>query len=293
MPDTPQTPMSPPPFSVEREDLGEAGLFTPRQQRVYDLLRRLISHGAAYFFADACEIVQRRSPYRTTTHIVGHLSREVESALRQVLRTLPDVARRLEPNGKKGRKGKKEDKEQHAKEVSAIIGSLRLEASDVGTAWASFVGDESWHLDAHRDDLRFPRRPDDEFAARFELFTSVLDAVLDAAEAEYSAALAGLDAVLAKSSPGSADADLLAIHLAPGVTAVAHIFESLGSGWLVPLRERRVFEDPPGVTRHGDGAISFPDWPQAQYLARSSADLPDEVAATIEQIPATGLAPLP
>jgi hypothetical protein len=64
---------------------------TPRHERVHNLLLRLVSEGAGHFFADACEITQRCPAYRSGTHIVGHLIREVESASRQVLRSLPEA----------------------------------------------------------------------------------------------------------------------------------------------------------------------------------------------------------
>ncbi len=56
-----------------------------RQERVYRRLR-LIGDGPASFFRDACQMMDSPMRLQSTTHIVGHLLREVESGLRAVLK---------------------------------------------------------------------------------------------------------------------------------------------------------------------------------------------------------------
>lgn len=254
-------------------------LSNPTQERVRDRLRRLVSEGSAYFFVDACEIVARRPPLKTTTHLVGHLIREVESALRQVLRTLPTAHQLLESSRAKG-------DQRHLAEVDAILAALKLEQDDTARLWASFVGRSGWHQVAHRQNLRWPRRADEAFVARFDDFVDVLDVVLDAAEANYAQVTKALDELRRKPAPeNAADVEALITHLAPGATALAHVFETLASGWLVPLRENGVFSDPPDVQFHDGGSYSFPRWPQGEYLARVASEVAHEVAATIEVIP--------
>lgn len=257
---------------------------TPRHERVHALLRWLISEGAAHFFADACDIIQREPPFRSTTHLVGHLSREVESAVCQVLITLPDAAASLEATDQAKRKS-----DGHLSKIDAILDALGLSEHPEAGQWRSFIGrtPQAWNGAAHRDDLRRPRRPDEAFRTRFEQFVDVLHVVLSAAEGSYAKVLAKLDAVCEKATPTEDDIKTLAVHLAPGVTALSHVFDKLSASWIKPLRDLRVFADPPDVEVHADGAFSFPSWPQARYLRRVAAEAPGDVADTIEALPAT------
>src|SRR5581483_4263814 len=57
----------------------------PRQARIYERLARLVGSGPAAFFRDGCRIMQNPSAFESTTHVVSHLLREIESALRDVV----------------------------------------------------------------------------------------------------------------------------------------------------------------------------------------------------------------
>ena len=59
----------------------------PRQRRIYERLFRLVGAGLADFYRDACGLVEATQPVPTTSHLVGHLVREIESGLRKVLET--------------------------------------------------------------------------------------------------------------------------------------------------------------------------------------------------------------
>ena len=250
----------------------------PRHERVYDLLCRLVSDGVADFLADACTIHGGEYAFRTKAHIVSHLVREVESAVRQVLITLPAARQHFEedPSRKKAR---------HRAEVDAVLAALGLQDEAVAEKWRGFVGDEAWHSTAHRLDLGRPRSFDAEFSARFDRMVDVLSVVLDAAEAKYAEALKAIDSLIAKPTPAAADVDFLATYLGPGATALAHIFEKLSPSWLLPLRSKGVFAEPPDIYVHEDGAWSFPYWPQAAYLKRIASTVPADVAETIVNVP--------
>src|SRR5262245_16412601 len=110
---------------------------TPRHERVHDLLRRLVSEGTANFFADAFDIANQKPAYRTTTHIVGHLIREVECNLLKVLATLPGARKHLAENPPKKDAG-------HASKIDAILHALEMQSDGVASAWHSFVSDDGW-----------------------------------------------------------------------------------------------------------------------------------------------------
>ncbi len=59
----------------------------PRQQRIHDRLS-LIGPGPVDFYRAACRLMAMHPPLETTTHLVGHLLREIESALRAVVRVV-------------------------------------------------------------------------------------------------------------------------------------------------------------------------------------------------------------
>ncbi len=110
----------------------------PRQQRVHRRLL-LLGPGPAAFFKDACRLMGTGFPLETTPHLVAHLLREVESALRDVL--LPYGSERPAPCPRCGsRPG------SHKKEIKAILAAYGFkEAEDAAEAWLRL---SSWDEDA-------------------------------------------------------------------------------------------------------------------------------------------------
>lgn len=157
----------------------------------------MIGPGPAVFFGDACRIVNGYSvgvSLETSTHLVGHLLRDLESAVRRVLYTqlvsrpqmvtgkpsaaidLPaisgvgerhastpagEVLAGEEPEG---------DGENHALEVIAILAALEFPADGAQVRqWLSLAGkrkETALHRIAHRDELKAPRPLNAEFCQR-------------------------------------------------------------------------------------------------------------------------------
>lgn len=66
-----------------------------------------------------------------------------------------------------------------------------------------------------------------------------------------------------------------------------YFFARLSSpDWIGPLRDKGLFSSPPGAIRRAD-TISFPRWPESQYLARMAAKAPKLVTETLLAIPPT------
>ena len=66
-----------------------------------------------------------------------------------------------------------------------------------------------------------------------------------------------------------------------------YFFSKLNTAdWIEPLDQAGLFSDPPNAIREGN-AISFPFWPESQYLARVASDSPEQVAAILMKIPET------
>lgn len=190
----------------------------PRQRRIYERLR-LVGPGPATFFFDACRLMEESSstaadaasssatqPQRasderltlsSTTHLVGHLLRDIESALTDVL-TPSDFRKRQGNDG-------------HRQSIRAALKSLGINENElVARAWLDLPSSEfALHRVAHRRALEPPRRADADFLAFWDRMQMILDLVLDKFEANYLNTNKTLDALLAKGVPTAMDAETL------------------------------------------------------------------------------------
>jgi hypothetical protein len=82
----------------------------PEQAQIAQKLKNLVGPGAAAFYKDACWLMELEPPLESTTHLVGHLLREIESSLRSVLKSVQEPS------------VKQEDKQDaHKKQILAIL----------------------------------------------------------------------------------------------------------------------------------------------------------------------------
>lgn len=235
----------------------------PRQERIYDRLRRLVSEGAASFFRDACQLFAGIPSLETASHMSAHALREVESALRQILEPIAD-----------GVSAPKNRPRAHANSIQKVCTALGVAADDqLRVEWARFAGDNN--LDgfagrAHRDDIRRARAIDVTSREWFGRVAAVFDAVLQLAEGKYALIFKALDELLAKPTPDPAD--LTRITRTVPNTALAHgyFFERLEhAGWLGPLLSTELLTSAAPLDRDEDaGTIGFPTWPPAPFLMR-------------------------
>jgi hypothetical protein len=63
----------------------------PRQVEIHWLME-VFGPAPAAFYADACRLLAKDPPLISTTHVVGHLLRELESTLREILRPMIPAA---------------------------------------------------------------------------------------------------------------------------------------------------------------------------------------------------------
>ena len=139
-----------------------------RQERIYRLLR-LIGDGPAAFFRDACKFMDSPLDFHSTTHLIGHLMREVEGALRDVL--APHV-----PDGEN----------QHRREIQSILSILVIpEDHPAAQLWLRLPGRGGLQSRAHRDAQFMPRLIDDRFLRDWDSLLVILDYVLEKFEQTY------------------------------------------------------------------------------------------------------------
>src|SRR5262249_18919864 len=116
--------------SVSSSGSGRGEGLSPRQERIADRLLAQVGPGPAAFFRNACALVRERPPQPAVTHLVAHLLREVESAVRSVLEP-PDAAAGA-------RTGK------HQARIRTVLNVLGI-AEDDGAAqfWLALAGEEN------------------------------------------------------------------------------------------------------------------------------------------------------
>jgi hypothetical protein len=111
----------------ESELSGSGGALSPRQERIAGRLFRQVGLGSAAFFRDACVLVAEVPPRPTTTHLVAHLLREVESSVRSVLEPADASAEAEDGN--------------HKASIRAVLKVLGISPQDwVAELWLGLTG---------------------------------------------------------------------------------------------------------------------------------------------------------
>ncbi len=125
----------------------------PKQQKIYDNLL-IIGPGPAAFYLDACKIMEDPNQFKSSIHIVGHLLREIESAIRDVLLL---VSRR-----EKSLLHKKKSKKKILilKKLKKILSALGIsEEEPIYKFWIDIAkkqeGSKKLYKFAHRSGLRY------------------------------------------------------------------------------------------------------------------------------------------
>src|SRR4051812_11346781 len=99
----------------------------PQQERIYQRLRS-IGPGPAAFYRDICRIMADPAGLESASHVVSHLLREIESALRDALEPI----------------GAWHGKVSHRDEILQILRGLGIPEDDrLAHAWLSLAGKDN------------------------------------------------------------------------------------------------------------------------------------------------------
>lgn len=270
----------------------------PRQQQIHGRLARLVGQNAADFYRDACRLMAGSidPPLATTTNMVAHALREVESALRQVLAplaakrppaTAPTATAEV-PSDTEGEIGKGKHREQ----IIAALAALRIPLDDeLAKAWLALPGGKGPHSYAHRRSLRPTRALDDEFQELWTTVEAILHGVLDRFEAQYLIIFDTVDALAQKEGPVRADAQYFAESIPNNFAAHTKFFEQLTNPkWLPMLRAKGIFLDPPAIEYgfdNGTTTMRYPSWPATAYLRKMAAEEPTIVKDILLEVAET------
>lgn len=238
----------------------------PRRARIYRLLS-LLGYGPAQFFRDACWLMENEHVLLSTSHLVGHLFREVESALRAVVGAIIP-----EPEDSKG--------DNHKAQIRAILAGLDMEETHpVAQAWLKFPG--KMETQAHRHHLN-PPRPVSESRQQWEEFLDILEYVLDQYEKRFFKTYDLLDTILCHEKPSKDDLERLADKCPNNVLSRGYFFEKLESpDWIAPLASNGFFSTPPANELIGEHE-GWIRWPESRYLRRMAAKAPEAVKLAFE-----------
>jgi len=248
----------------------------PRQQRIYEELREVVGPGPAAFFRDACFLMEHPQALQSTAHLVAHCLREIESALRSVLK--PVATEALKHNA--GPISKKAE----IKEILQVLGIA--DDSPEAKAWFELAG--KLHGMAHRRGLEGPRSVA-EVEDLWERAQILLPVVLKGIRERFLSWVSILDELHAKPQPTENDLQRFCQEVPSNLVARGYFFDKLESPeWLAPLWEKGFFQHPPEPQIDQEhNTVSFPPWPEVHYLARMAAHKPEVVKEIILQMPDT------
>lgn len=249
---------------------------TSRQERIYRRLK-LVGVGTPDYFKDACRLLEAKPSYETTTHLIGHLMREIESSIRSVLLVFADSDDRPE-------------KASHIWEIGQILEGLGVPAEDhIGLLWLKHAPSLA-HGRAHRDNLLPPRPVNEDFLRYVDEMESVFDFILDKFESKYLNIYAALDTKLQIENPANVDAAWIKVNVPNNEASLGYFFNRLTNPkWLAPLNSSGLFKRPPEpIYDREKSIVTFPPWPLSRYLVRmaglNSAEISAEIGAILLEI---------
>jgi hypothetical protein len=254
----------------------------PRQERVSERLDRLVGPGPAAFWRDACRLQSNEASLESATHLIAHLLREIESALRDVLEP---VAALPDDQPKEG-----SSQEGHKAAIRTILRALDVTEDDtLAKDWLSLAGrgEGALHSRAHRDSLASPRPSDVSFQEWWDRVSTVLDTALGKLEVRFGVYKQVMDDLAGRPCPSRADAKTLKENVPNSLITQAYFFSKpLSPAWLVPLASEGFFSRPPAPIHREDG-VTIPVWPAARYLPRVANSAPEQAMEVILSVPYT------
>ncbi|MBU2669937.1 hypothetical protein KOI35_41155 [Actinoplanes bogorensis] len=258
---------------------------TAQQADIYRRLARLVSAGAAEFWREACD--RMAEPARpTTSHMVGHALREVDSAIRAVL----EEHAMTQVDQDEINKANKNRNSGNLK-ISAICDDLQIPTTHPLRAfWLGQNPDVpiGLHRRAHRNGLDYPRPVDTDFQAFFLQMEALFDLILERFERRYRAVFDDLDMLLAEQHPAEGHAERLAQNFPANETARRYFFTRASVAWLSVLRTKDFFRNPPQPITDPDGQVlALKRWPESEYLIRMAAIDPAATTEAALDVPPT------
>lgn len=251
------------------------------QLELYKQLSDYTGEGPAATYRDACRLMASDPPFENVSHMLAHLLRELESAIRRIcLAPIPQLPKELKQS-----KGQQEKKDTHRREIQHILREYGLKEDEpVGAFWLSLTeGERRLSSRVHRQAIGRPRPLDDGMQTVWREFQDFLRIIVRKLEHRYGLFVDQIVAMFQRDVPTAADLDLITNAIPNSPVLLEHFFKHLPhASWLLPLKDEGFFRDPPEPGPDGKSRY----WPQSGYLARMAkiASAQDDVAAILVEI---------
>lgn len=227
---------------------------------------------SALFYEDACKLMSDPHRFSSTTHLVAHLLRET---IGPAVRGQQVTGGGQKPNGRG----------THREQIHSILSYLKIpKESEAAQVWLKLADNLSWRT--HRRSCDPPRPVDDDFQAFWTDSLKWLEVLSGELRRKFLQWVSVLDELLKEPEPTKR-----AVQRLTQEVPNCHVFRKYFFGklknpkWLSLLEEKRFFQSPPGpYYDEENGFVSFPPWPQADYLARMASNEPQLVAEIIKKM---------
>jgi hypothetical protein len=223
-------------------------------ERIYKLLEDFFGKDSNVpaFYCDAWFILNNSHLFRTSTHLIAHCLREIDSAILDTL--LP---------GKKECRENKEDSrskkiEKIIDDILNLIGSDKeKELNEIKEKWKEL----KLHGYAHRRNIDSPRDIE-EVKKIFEDFNRVLSTLLPNLVLYVDTIKERIDKLITNKNLKE-----FGKTIPKNSYFLSYFFSKIDSTWLPELRKKGFFSNPPEPYREGMYII-YPAWPQTEFLKR-------------------------
>lgn len=253
----------------ESTDLKQNIGLSARRTTLIRELRELIGDGPAALYHDACQIVEGHVVLQAPNEILGHLMRELDSAVREVLGGL-SATRGSEGGWKKS--------------ITDVLTLLEMSTSEgAGKAWLDLP---KLHALAHRRRLLWLDRLESTLLKTFADLESIISAVLYSWRKKFLVSVNRVDSILLM--PPSQKACVLFLSRTPAnYKVLKYFYDRVGIEWLDSLRLAGAFRAPPPPWVNDESRTIYPWWPALEYLVDMAKLAPDKVYEIVTDLPPT------
>jgi hypothetical protein len=239
-------------------------------EQIYKLLEDFFGKDSNVpaFYRDAWFILNNSHLFKTSSHLIGHCLREIESAIFDAL--LPEE--KEECREKKDGRAKKIDKITDA--ILNLFGRYKEnELNEIKKKWKKL----ELHKYAHRRNMDSPRDIQ-EVKKIFEDFNRVLSTLLPDLVLYVDKIKERIDALIPNRNLKE-----FRKTVPKNPYFLSYFFSKIDSTWLSELREKEFFKNPPEPYKEGIYLI-YPTWPQTEFLKRIIKEDPKATKDVIDCI---------
>jgi len=248
-------------------------------EQIYKLLEDFFGKDSNVpaFYHDAYFILNNSDLFKTSSHLIGHCLREIESAILDTL--LPEEEKRRE--GEENRRAKKIEK--IIDDVLNLIGSDKeKELNEIKKKWKKL----NLHKYAHRRNIGPPRDiKEKEVRETLEDFNKTLSGLLPNLTLYVDKIKERIDELILNKN-----LEEFGKTIPKNPYFLSYFFSKIDSTWLSKLREKGFFRNPPEPYQEGIYII-YPAWPQIEFLKRIIKEDPkatEEVISCILEMKENG-----